>query len=97
MMEVKQGSKTLLDLFQASSAKKCRHKKKRLDSPTPMPSTIDPSYATSSSKIAESHYLCNDKKIVGQLSHIKMTSQTKKIEKMKFNPQWLEKYSLVTV
>ena len=34
MDQVKQGSKTLLDLFQASSAEKCRPNK-GLDSPTP--------------------------------------------------------------
>ena len=49
MDQVKQGSKTLLDLFQVSSAKNCRPNK-GLDSPTPMPSTNDLSYATSSSK-----------------------------------------------
>ena len=92
MDQVKRDSKTIiLDLFQASSAKKCRPNK-GLDSPTPRPSTNDPNYATSSSKIGESHYLCSDEKLsdncpVGQ----------KKIEKMKFNPQWLQKYSLVAI
>ena len=45
MDQVKQGSKTLLDLFQASSTKKCRPNK-GLDSPTPGLSTNDPRYAT---------------------------------------------------
>ena len=55
MDQVKQGSKTLLDLFQASSTKKCRPNK-GLDSPTPGPRTNDQSYATLSSKIGKSHY-----------------------------------------
>ena len=77
MNQVKQGSKTIiLDLFQALSAKKCRPNK-GLDSPMPRPSTNDPNYATSSSEIGELHYLCGDE-IVGQLSRIKMTRQTKK-------------------
>ena len=61
MDQVNQGSKTILDLFQASLAKKCRPNK-GLDSPTPGSSTNDMNYATSSSKIDESHYLCRDKK-----------------------------------
>ena len=61
MDQVKKGSKTLLDFFQASSAKKCKSFK-GLDSPTPRPSTNDRSKATSSSKIRESHYLCSDEK-----------------------------------
>ena len=62
MDQVKEGCKTtILDLFQASSAKKCRPNK-GLDSPTPGPNTNAPNYATSSSEIGESHYLCNDKK-----------------------------------
>ena len=42
MHRVKEGSKTIiLDLFQASSAKKCRPNK-GLDSPTPWPSKMTP-------------------------------------------------------
>ena len=51
MDQVKQGSKTILDLFQAYSAKKCRPNK-GLDSLTPWSSTNDPSHATSSSESA---------------------------------------------
>ena len=60
MGQVKQGRKTLLDLLQASSTKKCRQK--GLDSPSPVPSINDPSYAISSSKIGEAHYLRCDEK-----------------------------------
>ena len=58
MDQVKQDSylKTLLDLFQASSAKKYRPNK-GLDSSMP-----GPSYAASYSEIGKSHYLCTDKK-----------------------------------
>ena len=59
MDQVKKGSKTLLDFFQASLAKKYKSNK-GLDSPTSGPSTNDPSYATSSSKIDESHYFHSD-------------------------------------
>ena len=59
MDHVKQAFKTLLDFFQASSAEKCMLNK-GLDSPTPMQSTDDPSYATSSYEIGESHYLRSD-------------------------------------
>ena len=62
MDQVKEGSKTIiLDLFQASSAKRCRSDK-GLDSPTSGPSTNDPNYATSSSKIGEKHCLYSDEK-----------------------------------
>ena len=61
MDQVKKGSKTLLDLCQASSAKKCRPNK-GLNSVTP--STNDPSHTTSSSEIGESHYLRSDEKSV---------------------------------
>ena len=62
MDQVKEGSKTIiLDLFQASLAKKCRPNK-GLDFPTPGPSTNDQNYATSSSEIGKSHYLCSDEK-----------------------------------
>ena len=61
MDQVKQGSKTLLDLFQASLAKKC-WPNKGLYTRMPGPSTNDPSYATSSSEIDASHYLCIDEK-----------------------------------
>ena len=62
MDQVKEGSKNIiLDLFQASSAKKCRPYK-GLDSPTPGPSTNDPNYATLSFEIGESHNLCSDEK-----------------------------------
>ena len=62
MNQVKEGSKTIiLDLFQASSAKKCRPNK-GLDSPTPGPRTNDPNYATLPSEICELHYLCSDEK-----------------------------------
>ena len=62
MDQVKEGSKIIiLDLFQASSAKKCKPNK-GLDSPMPGPSINDPNYATLSSEIGESHYLCSDEK-----------------------------------
>ena len=56
MDQVKQGSKTLLNLFQKSLAKNV-WPNKGLDSPTLGPSTNDPSYATSSSEMDASHYL----------------------------------------
>ena len=63
MDQVKEGWKTIIfGLFQASSAKKCRPNKE-LDSPTPVPSTNDLNYATSSSEIGELHYLCSDEKL----------------------------------
>ena len=63
MDQVKEGSKTIIFyLFQASSAKKCGPNKE-LDPPTPGPSLNDPNYATSSSEIGESHYLCSDEKL----------------------------------
>ena len=55
MDQVKKGSKTLLDFFQASWAKKCKSNK-GLDFSMLAQSTNDPSYATSSSEIGESHY-----------------------------------------
>ena len=61
MDHVKQGFKTLLDFFQASSAEKCMANK-GLDSPTPVQSTNDLSYATSSYEIGKSHYLRSDEK-----------------------------------
>ena len=62
MDQVKESSKTIiLGPFQASSTKKCRPNN-GLDSSTPGPSTNDPNYATSSSEIGESHYLCSDEK-----------------------------------
>ena len=61
MDQVKKGSRTLLDLFQASLAKKC-WPNKGLDSPTPGSSTNDPSYATSSSEMDASHFLRIDEK-----------------------------------
>ena len=61
MYQVNQDSKNLLDLFQASLANKC-WPNKGLDSPTPRPSTNDPSYATLYSEISKSHYLCSDEK-----------------------------------
>ena len=77
MNQVKQGSRTImLDLFQASSAKKCRPNK-GLDSPMPWPSTNDSNYATSSSEIGESHYLCSDE-IVGQWCPVSNDSSDKK-------------------
>ena len=60
MDQVKQASKTLLDFFQVSSAKK-HLSNKGLDFPMPRPSTNDPRYDTSSSKICESHYLYTSK------------------------------------
>ena len=82
MDQVKEGSKTIiLDLFQASSTKTCRPKK-GLDSPTPGSSTNDPNYATSSSEIGESHYLCSDEKSSGQLSGMNTTRHTKKKNEM---------------
>ena len=61
MDKIKQGSKTLLDPFEASLAKKC-WPNKGLHSPTPGPSTNDPSYATSSFEMDASCYLRNDEK-----------------------------------
>ena len=63
MDQVKMGSKTLLDFFQASLAKKCKSNN-ALDSPTPRLSTNNPSYATLSSEIGEMHYdyFCSDEK-----------------------------------
>ena len=84
MDQVKKGSKTLLDFFQASLTKKCKSNEK-LDSPTLVPITNNLSYATLSSKIGESHYLFSDEK-----SHIKMTLHTQRNkDKMTFNPQKL--------
>ena len=96
MDQVKEGSKTIiLDLFQVSSAKKCKPNK-GLDSPTPGPSTNDPNYATLSSVMANRIFSAATKNrrttvpYQNDLSH-------KKIETMKFNSQWLQKYILVTV
>ena len=61
MDQVKKGSKTLLDFFQAYSTEMCKSNKE-LDSPTLGPSKYNPSYATSFSEICESHYLCSDEK-----------------------------------
>ena len=61
MDQVKQGSKTLLDLFQVSSAQKSRLNKE-LDSPTPGPSTNDPRYATLSSKKWRIALFCSNEK-----------------------------------
>ena len=52
MDQVKKGSKTLLDFFQASLAKKYKSDK-GLDYFTPAPSTDDLKYATSYSKVGE--------------------------------------------
>ena len=75
MDQIKQGSKTSLDLFQVSLAKKY-WPNKGLDSPTSGPSTNDTSYASTLTKNCR--------------FRIKMTPHTK-IEKMKSNPQLLEK------
>ena len=61
MDHVKHGFKTLLDIFQVSLAENCKPNK-GLNSSMPRPSTNDPSYATSSSEIGESHYLHSDEK-----------------------------------
>ena len=76
MDQVKKGSKTLLDFFQASLAKKYKSDK-GLDYFTPAPSTDDLKYATSSSKVGERYYFRSDEKSSGQLSSIKMTRQAK--------------------
>ena len=62
----------------------------------PERSTNDPSYATSSSEISELLYLRSDEKSSDNCPYQNDSSDPKK-EKMKFNPQWLEKYSLFAV
>ena len=67
MDQVKQGSKTLLDFFEASFAKKCKPNK-GLDSLTLGSSTNDLSYATLSSEIGKLHYLHSDEKLLDNCS-----------------------------
>ena len=95
MNQVKEGSKTIiLGLFQASLAKKCTPNK-GLDFPTPGPSTNDPNYVTLSSEIGE--VTKNLRTTVPYQNDSSDKKKKKKIEKTKFNSQWLQKYSLVTV
>ena len=65
MDQVKKGSRTLLHFFfyQAYLVKKCKSNK-GLDSPTIWSITNDPNYATLSSEIRESHYMCIDEKLL---------------------------------
>ena len=95
MDQIKKGSKTLLYIFfQASSAEECKSNK-GLDSPTPGPSMDDPSYATLSSKISESQYICSEENRQTTVPHQNDSSDKKNREKMTFNLQWTEKYNLV--
>ena len=85
MDQVKKGPKTF---FQASSTEICKSNKE-LDSPTPGPSTNNPSYAKSFSEIGESHYLCSDEKSSDCPASKWLVRPKWNKEKMKFNPQWL--------
>ena len=89
MDQVKKGSRTLLDLFQAFSAKKCRPNK-GLDSPTPGQVQMTQAMLHRPPKSAN--------RIISATTKNHQTTENdtsdqkkKKPEKMKFNPRWLEK------
>ena len=97
MDQVKKGSKTLLDLFQVFSAKKCRPNK-GLHSPTPVQVQM--------TRTKLHHPLKSANRIISAMTKNRRTTvpyendssdQKKNQQKMKFNPGWLEKYTLVTV
>ena len=97
MDQVKEGSKTIiLALFQASSAKKCRPNK-GLDSPTPGPSKMTQTMLHCPQKSANRIFSAVTKNRQTTVPYQNHSSDKKKIEKMIFNSQWLQKYGLVTV
>ena len=90
MDQVKRGSKTLFNFFfQESLAEHCKSNK-GLDSPTPGPSTNNPSYATSFANPIISSVTKNQ-----WITVLHQNDSSDKKEKTTFNPQWLEKYNLV--